>query len=87
MGSTLAFKNHIEYNQRQSVKASNEAVAIQANATTISVLITLLSILAIGTLGFFIARNLMRQLGGEPDFVANLAYKISEGGFDYPNYS
>ncbi|WP_446809535.1 HAMP domain-containing methyl-accepting chemotaxis protein [Methylomonas sp. 2BW1-5-20] len=76
---TDAFKNHIEYNQRLSIKASNEAAAIQSNATTISVLITLLSILAIGTLGFFIARNLMRQLGGEPDFVANLAYKISVG--------
>ncbi|MCQ8119974.1 MCP four helix bundle domain-containing protein, partial [Methylomonas rosea] len=74
-----AFKNHSDYNQRLGKNASAEAVATQSSANTISVIITLLTLLAIGTLGFFIARNLMRQLGGEPDFVADLAYKISQG--------
>ncbi|QBC25724.1 methyl-accepting chemotaxis protein [Methylomonas sp. LW13] len=74
-----AFKNHSEYNQRLGKNSSNEAVSIQSSAITISVIITALTILAIGTLGFFIARTLTRQLGGEPDFVADLAYKISQG--------
>ncbi|WP_171696819.1 methyl-accepting chemotaxis protein [Methylomonas sp. ZR1] len=74
-----AFKNHSEYNQRLGKNSSNEAVSIQSSAITISVIITALTILAIGTLGFFIARTLTRQLGGEPDFVADLAYKISTG--------
>ncbi|WNB75721.1 methyl-accepting chemotaxis protein [Methylomonas koyamae] len=74
-----AFKNHSEYSQRLGKKSSDEAVSIQSNAVAVSATIALLSIAVVGLLGFFIARNLMKQLGGEPAFVSDLAYKISQG--------
>ncbi|MBD9359952.1 methyl-accepting chemotaxis protein [Methylomonas fluvii] len=74
-----AFKNHSEYNQRLGKQSSDEAVVIQSTATTISILISLLAAAMVGALGFFITRNLKRQLGGEPSLVADLAYNISQG--------
>lgn len=37
------------------------------------------SIIASLLLGFFISRSLLKQLGGEPDYTANVIYKIAEG--------
>jgi methyl-accepting chemotaxis protein len=74
-----AFKSHSEYNQRLGKNSSDQAIAIQTSAITISVMIALLSVLIIGVLGFFILRNLMRQLGGEPAFAAEVASKVASG--------
>ncbi|MBS3954189.1 MAG: MCP four helix bundle domain-containing protein [Methylomicrobium sp.] len=74
-----AFRKHSEYNQRLGKNSSDQAVEIQSNAITVSVVITLLSVVIIGALGFFIVRNLMRQLGGEPVFAAEVASKVASG--------
>jgi methyl-accepting chemotaxis protein len=74
-----AFKSHSEYNQRLGKNSSDQAIAIQSSATTISVVIALLSIVVISVLGFIIVRNLMRQLGGEPAFAAEVASKVAAG--------
>ncbi|WFP49102.1 methyl-accepting chemotaxis protein [Methylomonas sp. EFPC3] len=74
-----AFKSHSEYNQRLGKNSSDEAISIKSSAVLVSTIIAVLAIAVMGLLGLFIARSLMRQLGGEPDFVADLAYKISQG--------
>lgn len=74
-----AFKSHSEYNQRLGKNSSDQAIAIQTSAITISVMIALLSVVIIGVLGFFIVRNLMQQLGGEPAFAAEVASKVAAG--------
>jgi len=63
-----AFKNHSEYNQRLGKNSSNEAVSIQSSAITISVIITALTILAIGTLGFFHCPNPDTAIGWRTGF-------------------
>ncbi|TPQ24290.1 MCP four helix bundle domain-containing protein, partial [Methylomonas koyamae] len=74
-----AFKSHSEYNQRLGKNSSDEAISIKSSAVLVSTIIAVLAIAVMGLLGLFIARSLMRQLGGEPAFVADLAYKISQG--------
>jgi len=71
--------SHVAYNTRLGKKSSDEAITIQSTANKLSMLIALLTIAVIGILGFFIARNQMRQLGGEPEFVSGLANKIAVG--------
>jgi methyl-accepting chemotaxis protein len=71
--------NHIAYNTRLGKKSSDEAIAIKESGTRFSLIITIVTLAGIGGLGFFTIRNLMRQLGGEPDFVTDLANKFALG--------
>ena len=73
------FADHSAYNQRLGKASSETAVSTKSSAVVMSFVIAFLTMVVMGVLGFFILRNLMRQLGGEPDFVAGLAYKISQG--------
>ncbi len=70
---------HVEYNSELSKKTANEAAAIQSTAVTLSIVIVLLAISLVVAIGFFVTRNLMRQLGGEPEAAANIANKIAVG--------
>ena len=74
-----AFQKHRDYNQRLGKSSSDQAIAIKNSATTISIIIALLSIILTGVLGFFIVRNLKRQLGGEPALAAEVATKVAAG--------
>ena len=46
-------------------------------------LTTLVAMVVGGLLSYFIVRGLMRQLGGEPDYVAGVAEKIAGGELDF----
>jgi len=70
---------HVEYNSQLSKKTANEAAAIQSTAITLSIVIVLLAITIVAAIGFFVTRNLMRQLGGEPAQAAGVANKIAAG--------
>ncbi len=70
---------HIEFNAKLGRKSADEATAIQSSAVTFSILIALLTMAIVSALGFFITRNLMKQLGGEPDAVAGIANNIAAG--------
>ncbi|WP_426994706.1 methyl-accepting chemotaxis protein [Methylomonas sp. CM2] len=75
------FRRHGEYNADLGKNSSASAEAIRGSAALLSSLIALLGITIIGAIGGLITRNLMRQMGGEPDFVAALAAKVAVGDF------
>jgi methyl-accepting chemotaxis protein len=78
-GLNAAFEEHIDYNIGLGKKSADEAVATKSSASLIGILLATLTLLAIAGLGYLITRNLMRQLGGEPDVAAGIANKIAIG--------
>jgi len=74
-----AFNGHMDYKVDLAKKAADEAAAAKADAMLVSIIITAFELLLTALLGWFITRNLVRQLGAEPDVVAQLANKIAEG--------
>ncbi|MGR9012126.1 MAG: methyl-accepting chemotaxis protein [Gammaproteobacteria bacterium] len=72
-------KAHIDYNRMLAKNSADIAATIKSNANWISTVIATLVLLATALLGWLITRNLMHQLGGEPDFVADLANKVAIG--------
>jgi methyl-accepting chemotaxis protein len=74
-----ALDDHMLYNIELAQKASDMAVTTKDSAIKVSLIIALLVIAIAGFTGLFITRILLRQLGGEPDLVANIANKIAAG--------
>ncbi len=74
-----AFNAHMNYNVDLAKKAADEAAAAKTSATLISTIIAAIVLLMTALLGWFITSSLLRQLGGEPDVVAELANKIAIG--------
>lgn len=74
-----ALDDHMLYNIELAQKASDMAVTTKESAIKVSLIIALLVIAIAGFTGLFITRILLRQLGGEPDLVANIANKIAAG--------
>ncbi len=74
-----AFNTHTDYNVDLAKKAAAEAQDAKTEAATLSNTIAAIVVVLTGLLGFFITRNLLKQLGGEPDFAAELANKIAIG--------
>ena len=70
---------HFDYNHELAKKAAAEAAATRDSATTLALVIVLLTLATVAFLSLFITRNLLRQLGGEPDFAAEVANKIAAG--------
>ena len=56
----------------------NTAAQVSSNMTIIIVLAVIALIIG-AVIGFMITRNLLRQLGGEPDYAANAVHKIANG--------
>ncbi|MFZ2407832.1 MAG: methyl-accepting chemotaxis protein [Methylobacter sp.] len=73
------FANHMHYNVGLAKKASDDAVATRDDAIWIFTVITAIVLLTTSLLGWFITSSLMRQLGGEPGYVADLANKVAIG--------
>jgi methyl-accepting chemotaxis protein len=74
-----ATDEHVQYNNELGRKGSEEAVAEKKGATTLAILLGLATLAVVGAVGFFITRNLLKQLGGEPDAAAEIANKIAAG--------
>ena len=74
-----ALEDHAAYNMELADKAKNTALETKANSTLLSMVISLVTLVVIALIGFFIARNLLRQLGGEPDYAAAVVAKIAAG--------
>ncbi len=71
-----------QYNLEQGRKGQLLATRTEQNARYIILLISALTLLATGVMGAFLARNLMRQLGGEPVIVRAFAARLSAGELD-----
>ena len=65
--------------QRDETKSLSQLTRVQSNEKIVSVSLTLLAILIGSLLSIIIIRNLMDLLGGEPDYIAGIAERISAG--------
>ena len=72
---TEIFKFNADLGQR----SAHTADETRSFANTLAVAISALTLVVIAVLAFFITRNLLRQLGGDPDTAADIANKIAEG--------
>jgi len=69
----------IGFQSELMTRAGEEADKQVQSALTIIIIIALIALLAAVVIGFIIVRNLMKQLGGEPDYAAHAVGKISAG--------
>jgi signal transduction histidine kinase len=76
---TAVITADFDYNMELSKNAADEAVATKASAIKVSILITVLVVAIVSTMGFLIVRNLLRQLGGEPAYVTEIAKQVAGG--------
>ncbi|MEN0035553.1 MAG: methyl-accepting chemotaxis protein [Cellvibrio sp.] len=74
-----ALEEHAAYNIQLADDAKNTALATKSSAAFLSVVIASITLVVIALIGFFIARNLLRQLGGEPDYAAAVVARIATG--------
>ncbi|MBY0577407.1 MAG: MCP four helix bundle domain-containing protein, partial [Gallionellaceae bacterium] len=69
----------IEFQSDLMTKVGEEANKQVQTALLIIIIATLIALLAAIGIGFMITRNLMKQLGGEPDYAADAVGKIAAG--------
>ncbi|OZY86376.1 methyl-accepting chemotaxis protein [Cellvibrio mixtus] len=79
MAVSAAIETQINYNMEIAENAKNSALVSKSQATLFSIMISLATLVVIGLIGFFITRNLLRQLGGEPEYAAAVITKIASG--------
>jgi methyl-accepting chemotaxis protein len=75
---------HMEYNVNMAKQSALDAAAVKAVSAKLTLTIAVLVVLAILGLGFYITRNLLQQLGGEPADVVNIANSIANGDLNSP---
>ncbi len=78
-GTVKALNALVDIQARAIVDIEKSANALVANVTIWIVVVTLVSLVLAILSGFWIIRNLMKQLGGEPDYAADAVHKISGG--------
>jgi methyl-accepting chemotaxis protein len=74
-----AFTQHSEYSAQLGSQAAVEATQVQKSAILLSILLSLVTIVILVAIGLVIARRLMAQLGGEPDYAAAVVRQVAEG--------
>jgi len=74
-----AITEHRAYNAELGKKGADEAVAIQKNAMVISVVLAAVTLVIVGLIGWAIARSLIKQLGGEPAYAAEIVSRVAQG--------
>lgn len=74
-----AVEAHDDYNDVLTKDAIDGALATKSSAVTLSVIIAFITLIVVGFIGWFLTRNLLRQLGGEPDYAAAVVAKIASG--------
>jgi methyl-accepting chemotaxis protein len=77
--SVQAFEDHRRYNEDLGKKAADEAKETKSKAVLVSIAIAVSTLLAVGLIGVFIARSLLRQLGGEPAYAADVVARVAAG--------
>lgn len=81
LGIPQAVSAHRDYNIAIAKQASDRAALTETSAQRIGIALALLTAILVGTFGFFLVRQLTRQLGGEPADVAAVAGKVALGDF------
>ena len=77
--ATAAIEEHITYNIKLGQAGQDKALATKSSAMMLSIIIASITVLTLSVIGFIIARSLLKQLGGEPAYAANIVGKIASG--------
>jgi methyl-accepting chemotaxis protein len=67
------------YQEEQSHLAATQADKIFESGRTLLLILSGAAVLVSVLVGFIITRNLLSQLGGEPDYAAQIARKVADG--------
>ncbi len=78
-GSIDAINDHLAYNIQLGQEGAQAAQATKAKAVTTSIVISGVTLLVIAVIGFFITRNLLKQLGGEPAYASQILGRVAVG--------
>ncbi len=74
-----ALDEHMQYNASLAKKGADDAAAAEHSAFIMFGLVLIATLLALVSIGWLITRNLLRQLGGEPDKAALIARQVAAG--------
>ena len=75
---------HIEYKMNLGQLTAEAAATVKNRAGKLNILLSALILLATAVIGYLITCNLRKQLGGEPDEVAEIANRIANGDLNSP---
>ncbi|PRC91236.1 response regulator [Solimicrobium silvestre] len=76
---SMLIDQHFAYNAEVARKFSVEAAATKSRALNLMLVLGILAAASIGLLGTFIARTILRLLGGEPEEAAAIAGRLALG--------
>ena len=74
-----ALNEHRKYHVKLGVDNATQAAAIKSSATIISITIAASILLVVVLLGLYITRNLLKQLGDEPERLAAMTSQFANG--------
>ncbi len=74
-----AMAEHRQYNSEMGKAGSDAAVKIQQAALTTALIVSAITLGVVSLIGFGIARSLIKQLGGEPAYAADVVSRIAQG--------
>ncbi len=77
--ANTAINEHLAYNQELFNQSVTDTSAFYQKSTQVSILVTVLIVLLVCAMAFFLVRNIMRQFGGDPALAAEVAKKIAVG--------
>jgi methyl-accepting chemotaxis protein len=75
---------HIDYKMNLGQVTAEAAATVKNRAGKLNILLSALILLATAVIGYLITCNLRKQLGGEPDEVAEIANRIANGDLNSP---
>jgi len=73
------FNDHRQYSMEVGKHAADEAITTQQAANTISLTVSIATLAVISLIGWTIARSLIKQLGGEPAYAADVVSRVAQG--------
>ena len=74
-----AMNEHRQYNLELAKRGSEDASAVKSSATHIAWTLGLSTLIVIALLGYVIAFSLLKQLGGEPSYAADVISRVAQG--------
>jgi methyl-accepting chemotaxis protein len=80
--TVVAMDDMVRHLEQQVLDAAAQAAAAHQAARRQTLLITLAAVLLGSVMAWLITRSLLRQLGGEPGYAADIASRIADGELD-----
>jgi methyl-accepting chemotaxis protein len=80
--TVVAMDDMVRHLEQQVLDAAAQAAAAHQAARSQTLLITLAAVLLGSVMAWLITRSLLRQLGGEPGYAADIASRIADGELD-----